>query len=51
MREFSTTYLLLTQQELEQGMKTNPAFPPVVMEWLTKDSLGSYAAANATAVL
>lgn len=51
MREFSATYLLLTQQELEQGIRSNPAFPPVLMEWLTKDSLASYAAANATAVL
>lgn len=47
LREFLPTCLLLTQQELEQGIQSNQALPSVLIEWLRKDSLASYAADNA----
>jgi len=36
--------MLLTPQELEDGLQCNRNFPSVLLEWLKKDAIASHAA-------
>ena len=44
LREFYPVTLLLTEQELEEGLQRHPNCPPVLPEWLKRDALASHAA-------
>jgi hypothetical protein len=44
LREYYPVSLLLTPQELEDGLQCNRNFPSVLLEWLKKDAIASHAA-------
>ena len=44
LREFYPVTLLLTEQELEEGLRRHPNCPPVLPEWLKRDALATHAA-------
>ena len=43
LREYNSVCLLLTPQELEEGLQCNRNFPSVLLEWLKKDAIASHA--------
>ena len=44
LRDFYPVTLLLTEQELEEGLQRHPNCPPVLSEWLKRDALATHAA-------
>ena len=43
LREYLSVTLLLTQDELEKGLRGSRNCPPVLLEWLKKDAIASTA--------